>query len=121
MDEATAREWVTSLGRREAIERLSHLFCELTLRLRGVGLTEGEGTGYSFHLPPTQEQLGDAAGLSTVHVNRTLQELREQELIILKGKTLTIPDLEALKRTALFNPNYLHFERVGQEFDANDG
>ena len=69
----------------------------------------------------TQTELADATGLSAVHVNRTLQELRGDGLISLRGRTLVIPDLEALQSTALFNANYLHFDRSGQPYDANDG
>jgi len=116
VEEAIAREWITNVGQRDATERLAHLFCELFIRLRAVGLTNGD----HCELPMTQEQLGDATGLSAVHVNRTLQALREQRLIILKGKTLTIPDLEALQRAALFNDNYLHLDREGQSLDANE-
>lgn len=117
VDESIQREWTTNLGQRDAVERMAHLFCEVFVRLRTVGLTHGN----SCDLPVTQSELGDATGLSTVHVNRTLQELRARALIALKGKTLTIPDLEALQGTALFNPAYLHLDRDGREFDANDG
>lgn len=117
VEEAVAREWIANLGQREALERVAHLFCEIFLRLRGVGLTNGS----SCPMPATQEQLADATGMSTVHVNRTLQEMRDNGLIILKGKTLTIPDLKALQSTALFNPNYLHLDREGRELDANEG
>ena len=120
VEEAIAREWTTNLGQREAIERLAHLFCELFLRLRSVGLTDSQSGQHSFELPVTQEQLADATGMSTVHVNRTLQEMREQGLIIWKGKTITIPDLEALQTVALFNPNYLHLDHAGQALDANE-
>jgi CRP-like cAMP-binding protein len=117
VEEAIAREWITNLGQRDASERMAHLFCELFLRLRGVGLTNG----VSCELPVTQAELGDATGLSTVHVNRTLQAMREQGLIVLKGRTLTIPDLKALQAAALFNANYLHLDRDGQGLDANEG
>jgi CRP-like cAMP-binding protein len=116
VDEAISREWTISLGRRTAIERLAHLLCELFIRLRGVGLTNGT----TCELPVTQEQLADATGISTVHVNRTLMELREANLIILKGKTLTIPDLMALQAAALFNPNYLHLDHKGRDLDDNE-
>jgi CRP-like cAMP-binding protein len=112
--EAITREWVTSLGRRNAVERLAHLFCELLVRLRAVGLTNGD----SYELPVTQEQLGDATGISTVHVNRTLQEMRDLHLIALKGRTLAIPDPEALQVVAMFSDFYLHLDREGSEFDA---
>jgi CRP-like cAMP-binding protein len=113
---AIQREWTVNLGQRAASERLAHLFCELFLRLRAVGMTENN----SCELPVTQAELADATGLSAVHVNRTLQDLRAVRLIVLKGKTLTIPDLDALMRAALFNANYLHLDRVGRQFDAND-
>jgi len=114
VEEAVQREWTTNVGQREALERLAHLFCELFIRLNGVGLASSA----SCDLPPTQEQMADATGLSAVHVNRTLQEMREQGLITLTGRTLTIPDLEALKAAALFNPNYLHLDRDGLSADV---
>ncbi|SHI68880.1 cAMP-binding domain of CRP or a regulatory subunit of cAMP-dependent protein kinases [Roseomonas rosea] len=113
---AIQREWTVSLGQRDASERLAHLLCELFLRLRGVGLTDGD----SCELPVKQAELADALGLSTVHVNRTLQELRAAKLIVLKGKMLTIPNLEALQDVAQFSPNYLHLDREGRHLDAND-
>ncbi len=113
---AIQREWTVNLGQRTAIERLGHLFCELFLRLRGVGLTEGN----SCMLPLTQVELADAMGLSNVHINRTLQELRRSGLVALKGKRLTIPDLDALQKISLFNPNYLHLEHDGRHLDADE-
>ncbi|ACA20476.1 transcriptional regulator, Crp/Fnr family [Methylobacterium sp. 4-46] len=116
VEEATQREWTTNLGQRDALERMAHLLCEVFIRLRGIGLTDGT----SCELPVTQAELADATGLSTVHVNRTLQDLRARGLVILRGKTLTVPDLEALQDAALFSPNYLHLDCEGQELDAND-
>jgi len=113
---ATQREWAVNLGQRDAMERMAHLFCELFLRLKIVGLT----TGNSCDMPLTQSELGEATGLSAVHVNRTLQELRAMDLIVLKDRTLTIPNFEALKDLALFNENYLHLEREGRHLDANE-
>jgi CRP-like cAMP-binding protein len=92
MDAAIHREWMISMGRRSAYQQIAHLLCELLLRLRSVGLAEGN----SYELPATQNELGDAFGLSTVHVNRMLQELRTDGLIIYKGKLVTIPDPERL-------------------------
>lgn len=101
------REWTASLGRRTSLERMSHLFCELLLRLRAVGLTNG-GT---CEMPVTQADLGDILGLSTVHINRTLQELRAMRLIDVRGKRLVIHDEAALQRLGLFNADYLHLQR----------
>jgi CRP-like cAMP-binding protein len=116
VEEGIQREWIANLGQRDAFERLSHLLCEIFIRLQAVGLTHQA----SCELPVTQEELGDTTGMSTVHVNRTLAELREARLIVLKGKQLTIPDLEALKAAAMFNPNYLHLDGDGRDFDANE-
>lgn len=113
---AIQREWTVSLGQRDAAERIGHLLCELFLRLRCVGLTRDD----SCDLPLTQADLGEAMGLSTVHVNRTLQHLRGAGLIALKGGVLTIPDFRALQDASLFNPNYLHLEREGAQFDASE-
>ena len=115
VEEAIAREWTVNVGRRDALERMAHLLCEVFVRLDVVGLAEGN----SCELPVTQAELGDALGLSHVHTNRTLQELRGRDLITLKGKSLTIHDLPALKDLALFNPNYLHLDHEGRDYDAN--
>ncbi|MBV9461766.1 MAG: Crp/Fnr family transcriptional regulator [Bradyrhizobium sp.] len=104
---AIQREWGINLGRRDALERVAHIICELFERLRAVGLTDG----HSFAFPVTQMDLADATGLSTVHLNRTLQELRGAGLITLRDRSLTIVDLQALRGTAMFNPNYLHLDR----------
>jgi CRP-like cAMP-binding protein len=110
------REWTLNLGQRTAYERLAHLFAELFLRLKVVGLTRGN----SCDFPMTQVDIADASGLTAVHVNRTLQELRRDGLIELQSRTLTIPDLTALKNAALFNDNYLHLDHEGAHLDAND-
>jgi CRP-like cAMP-binding protein len=111
-----SREWITNVGQRTAFERIAHLFCELYHRLRIVGRTENGSCAF----PLTQMDLADATGLTAVHVNRTLQELRRQGLIELQGKRLNIPDLGALERVSMFNPNYLHLDREGRHLDAND-
>ncbi|ACL62230.1 Crp/Fnr family transcriptional regulator [Methylobacterium nodulans] len=115
--EAIQREWIVSLGRRDTDERIAHLFCELFIRLRCVGLT----SGVSIELPMTQSDLSDIVGVSAVHVNRTLQTLRANGLVILKGKTLTIPNLNALMDAAQFNTNYLHLDHEGAHLDASEG
>lgn len=112
---AIQREWTMNLGQRTASERMAHLLCELFFRLRLAGLTEDN----SCEFPLTQADLADATGLSKVHVNRTLQALRTAELVVLKGKTLTVPSLERLMDAGLFNPNYLHLDHEGSHLDAN--
>lgn len=104
VDEATLREWLANSNRREPFERVAHLFCELWLRMREVGLVEGD----SFDLPLTQAELGDTIGLNAVSVNRVLQRLRAEELITLKSERLTILDVKRLMAVTEFDPNYLH-------------
>jgi CRP-like cAMP-binding protein len=104
-DNSIQREWAVNIGRRVALERVAHLLCEIVERLRPVGLLEGKSCAF----PVTQMDLADATGLSVVHLNRTLQELRASGLIVLRERMLTINDLDALKNTGLFDPNYLHY------------
>jgi CRP-like cAMP-binding protein len=104
IDGASHREWLVAMGRRPAIGQLAHLLCELYLRLKIIGAASEA----SFRLPITQIVLGDILGLSSVHVNRTLQELRGTGKITWKGQTVTILDWEGLQRTAEFDPRYLH-------------
>ena len=103
---AVAREWVANVGQRTAHERLAHVFCEMFLRLESLGLSEGN----SCEWPLTQTDLADATGLTPVHVNRTLQDLRRRRLIETSARKLVVPDLQALKRVAMFNSNYLHLQ-----------
>jgi CRP-like cAMP-binding protein len=116
VDAAIQREWTLNLSQRTAYERLCHLLCELFLRLRAVGLTQGS----SCELPITQAKLAEATGLTLVHLNRMLQELRAANLVVLKSKTLTIPNLEALMSAALFNPNYLHLARAATGWNVTE-
>ncbi|MCK2056858.1 Crp/Fnr family transcriptional regulator [Methylobacterium sp. 37f] len=106
VDEAILREWLVNIGGRPANQRIGHLMCELLLRLEAVGGVQNNS--YSF--PFTQADIADTMGLSNVHVNRTLQELRAMELIELKRRVLTILDVERLKAYCGFNPNYLHLK-----------
>jgi CRP-like cAMP-binding protein len=114
IDAAIQREWTLNLSQRTAYERLCHLLCELFLRLRAVGLTQG----LICDLPITQAKLAEATGLTLVHLNRMLQELRAANLVVLKNKTLTIPNLDALMSAALFNPAYLHLDQAGEALDT---
>lgn len=104
VDEATLREWLVNVGCRSAVERIAHLFCELLVRFRAVGLAEGD----SYALPLTQMDLAHTTGMSNVHVNRSLQELRRNGLLEFKGGRLTILNLPRLRTIAEFKTNYLH-------------
>lgn len=103
---AVDRERVVSLGRRSAAERLGHLLCELHLRLTLVGLADETG----YDLPVTQADLADLLGLSTVHVNRSLMDLRGAGLITLKGRRLAFRDLAGLRAASFFDTTYLHLD-----------
>lgn len=116
VDMATQREWTLNVGQRTAYERLGHLLVELFLRLRSVRMTHGD----SCDFPLTQNDLADATGLTAVHVNRTLQELRRDGLIVLEHRRLRIPDIEQLMHATLFNANYLHLDHEGRHLDARD-
>ncbi|HZU50651.1 MAG TPA: Crp/Fnr family transcriptional regulator [Sphingomicrobium sp.] len=107
IDAAIQREWTLSLGRRSAIARMAHLLCELNVRLGLVDLTQGN----SFDFPLTQVEFGECLGLTSVHVNRTLQELRRRGLIELQSRRVTIFDLEALKGVAEFDNAYLYLQQ----------
>jgi len=95
-------EWIINLGRKRAVEKLAHVLCEIFLRLRAVGKTEGD----RCWMPLTQAELGDLTGLTPVHVNRTLQDMRAAGLLDLRGKWLWIPDLDQLRRLSLFYDEY---------------
>ena len=110
VDAATHREWIVGMGRRSALEQLAHLVCELFVRLEVLGQVEGG----SFDLPLTQTDLGDALGLSLVHINRTVRELREAELVTWRGSRVTIHNWTKLASLAQFDPTYLHLNREGR-------
>ena len=107
IDAAITREMALSLAQRSAISRMAHLFCELHLRLGIVDKTEGN----RFDFPLTQRELSECLGLTVVHVNRTLQELRRRGLIEAENRQITIVDKPKLEALAEFDPSYLHLER----------
>ena len=100
---AILAEHLIDAARRSAYERVSHLLLELFVRLKGASLTNE----MSFDMPLTQELIGDALGLTTVHVNRTIRSLREDKLIAIDGKVVTILDFEALSLLSDFENSYL--------------
>jgi len=104
LDAATHREWMVGLGRRDAYERLAHLFCELYYRTRMAGLLHD----HRFELPLSQPELADICGLSSVHVNRSLQMMRRDGLIVTEKGWLIVPEIEKLSAAAGFDPAYLH-------------
>ncbi|CAO4174870.1 Crp/Fnr family transcriptional regulator [Methylorubrum extorquens] len=107
IDAGIFRAWMIGMGRRSAFEQVAHLFCEMYLKLQAVGLAEH----YRCPLPLTQIDLADALGLTSVHVNRVLKEMRGRTLITLHGQTLVIEAWDELLRVAEFDPTYLHLEK----------
>lgn len=108
IDLAILRERIIDHGRRDARERIAHLLYELLVRYRMVGTIEDE----TIPFPLTQADLADATGLTPVHVNRMLRGLREDGLIEITAKTLTVTNPEGLKEAAQFNAAYLHLDRA---------
>lgn len=103
MENAVLSSWVVNIGRRDALERMAHLLCESHYRLALVGGLQGQ----QFHFPLTQDDLADVLGLTPVHINRKLQQLRQENLITLRSKQLTILDLHELQQIAGFDDSYL--------------
>jgi len=97
------REWICNVAARDALSCIAHLLCEIAFRMKAVDLL----TDDSFQLPLTQQDLANASGISIVHVNRTLQELRKRRLIRWVNRTVTLSNFEELKRIAQFEPDYL--------------
>lgn len=107
VDLSMSREWMLNIGRRNARARVAHFLCEIALRLNSDGVPNGQ----TYELPMTQEQLGDALGLTAVHINRTLKGLVRDGLICRSNYLFTIPDWELLVHEAGFNTRHLHLNR----------
>ena len=104
VDEGTLRSWIVSMGRRSSLERVAHLMCELYLR----AYTVGEASDHNVTLPLSQVVLADALGMTPVHINRILKELRLLEIMDFRRSSLSIIDPIKLLKIAGFNENYLH-------------
>jgi CRP-like cAMP-binding protein len=109
VDAAIFRAWVTNIGRRSAYQRVAHLICESYLRLDAVRLAPQ----WELDWPITQSELADATGLTVVHINRTLKQLRDDGLVRIRKSRLTILDWPGLKSAADFDPRYLHLPQTG--------
>jgi len=104
IEAAIFREWICNIGQRSGTSRMAHLILEVYIRQKAIGAAEGG----SFHFPMTQALLGEAIGMSTVHVNRILQELRAEGIIQIGHGEVTIFDEQRLRQVADFDPLYLH-------------
>jgi len=104
VEEETLRAWMVSVGRRNGEQRVAHLMCELYFRARPVGLIKTTG----LELPLSQTVIGDALGLTPIHVNRVLRRLRLNGVMTLSNGNLVITDIDKLANVAGFDDNYLH-------------
>lgn len=101
-------EWVVNVGRRDALTRLAHLFCEMAVRYERAG----QGDRRSFRLPATQSDLGDATGLTSVHVNRTLKELRLRSILTVQAGKVTVHDWDRLVATGDFDGGFMLLDEL---------
>jgi CRP-like cAMP-binding protein len=108
IDSSIFREWVVNVGRRDSRARVAHILCEFSLRLEAAGLARD----HRYELPMTQEQLADAVGLTSVHVNRVLRQLGEEGLISRDRRSITIEDWQRLRAVGDFNERYLHHDNI---------
>ncbi|HYW17350.1 MAG TPA: Crp/Fnr family transcriptional regulator [Allosphingosinicella sp.] len=109
IDASIFREWIANVGRRNSISRISHLLCEVALRLEAAGLGEDD----RYEMPMTQEQIADCTGLTPVHVNRVLKELGRLGLIDRERRSVSILNWEGLRHIGDFNTRYLHLQAGG--------
>jgi len=116
-DEGVLRERIIDEGRRDAYSRVAFLIYEIFLRMRAFGVIEDQ----KFDFPVTQTDLADATGLTPVHISRMLSRLRKQNLILIDGKSWTVPDPAGLRAAARFEGNYLHLDRAKDEPDSEAG
>lgn len=100
------REWMVGIGRRPAPNRIAHLLCEFITKMTAIGLSDG----VTCELPLTQPEIADALGLSTVHMNKKLREIREAKLVRIRANRLTVLDWKGLCSLAEFDPDYLHLQ-----------
>jgi CRP-like cAMP-binding protein len=107
IDASIHRQWLVTMGAYPALNRTAHLICELFTRLA----LEDDDIPSTLTLPVTQQDLGDTLGLSAVHTNRVVQELRARELIHWQGQEISILNWPALVDLAQFDPLYLHRRR----------
>lgn len=106
VDAAIHRRWLTAMGRQSALSHIAHMLCEMYVRQTEIL----PGTGAEFRMPLSQAKLADALGLSVVHTNRIIKELREGDFVDWVGDRVTIKDWEGLTQLAEFDPTYLSLQ-----------
>lgn len=106
VDAAIFREWMVGIGRRSAHQRISHVLCEMAVKAESVGLNDGN----TYPWPVTQMELADALGLTDVHVNRVIRDLRLDGLVNVGRGSFVVHDWNGLKKHGQFDPLYLHLD-----------
>jgi CRP-like cAMP-binding protein len=115
VDGSIHREWVANVGRRSGRTRVAHLLCEFALKLEAIQ----PGDRLNYELPMTQDQLADATGMTSVHVNRILQSLAKDGLIErVTSKSVLIGDWKRLAAAGDFDRSYLHLDAVARRAGA---
>lgn len=104
IDAAIYREWAVNIGMRNAYARVSHLLCELYVRLKAVGLINA----FNYALPLSQQLLAHATGLSVIHVNRTLKRLKDEAIVTVQPRAVRVHDWDRLCAAGEFDPAYLY-------------
>lgn len=110
LDAAIHRAWLFRLGRLDATGRVAHFLCETNARLFSAGLSDGR----RFALALTQADLAEICGLTTVHVNRVMRQLREEQLCLFRSSLVEILDPAGLAKRAQFDPAYLYIDDDSQ-------
>jgi CRP-like cAMP-binding protein len=108
VDASIYREWVLNVGRRDARAKIAHVLCEFGVRMKAAGIAHEGG----YELPMTQEQLGDAVGLTAVHVNRTLKALVADGLVSIERRQVRVRNWDRLMSAGDFSALYLHLDQV---------
>ena len=107
IDASIYREWITNVGQRDARSRIAHLLCEFAVRMQAAGLSNGKGC----ELPMTQAQIGDAVGLTNVHVNRVIRSLIADGTVRRDKRNVTFDDWERIRAVGDFSALYLHLDQ----------
>lgn len=111
VDAAVLSEWVVNVGRRDAKSRLAHLLCEVACRVTG----REEKIRFAIPFPATQTHMGDMTGLTPVHVNRTLQALRRENVVDIQARMIHVLDWRRLIEIADFDGTYLCLPKPANE------
>lgn len=114
LDAAMHRAWLFRLGRLDAVGRVAHFLCETNARLVSAGLSDGS----RFALGITQADISEVCGITSVHANRVLRQLREEGLCVFRSSLVEIRDVEGLARRGQFNPAYLYIESKSGKPDS---